>query len=157
MPESSVFDWLTFTDIAVFIRQSPHLVGLLSSVHLLGLTVIGGSGIVSLLKSVGMLAPEQPLPQVLRIAGNGVVLGFLISLTSGLFLFAPQASTAAGNPAFRTKMVLVLAALVFHLTLVRSATRKMESSSRGLQLTVALGFMLWLGVAFAGLVYAVFN
>jgi len=157
MPEPSVFDWLTFTELAVSIRQSPYLVGLLSSVHLLGLTVIGGSGIVSVLKTMGVLAPEQPLPEVLRAAGNGIVIGFLISLASGLFLFAPQASTAAGNPAFRTKMILVAAALFFHLTLVRPAAQRTESSSWILRLTVALGFVLWLSVAFAGFAYAVFN
>jgi hypothetical protein len=157
MQESSVFEWLTGTDFAVFIRQSPHLVGLLSSLHLLGLTVIGGSGIVSLLKALGMLVPERPLAEVLRPAWKGIVLGFAISLASGVFLFAPRASSAVGDPAFQAKMLLVLVAIIFHFTLVRYAAKRAESSSTALLLTVMLGLVLWVGVAFAGFAFAVFN
>ena len=47
MPGSPIFEWVARTEIATSIKQSPYLVGLLSSIHLLGLTVIGGSAIIA--------------------------------------------------------------------------------------------------------------
>jgi len=41
MPEP-FFDWLTYTDFALYLRQYPYLIGFLRSIHLLGLTLIGG-------------------------------------------------------------------------------------------------------------------
>ena len=152
----SFFEWLERTDVATIIRRSPYLIGILSSVHLLGLTLIGGSGIVSCLRCLGFL-PEQPLSEIMRPAGNGVVLGFALTLASGFFLFAARASSAVQDPAFQVKMALVLAAAVFHFTVYRTVTRRDETRPSLLPLTGILGLTLWLGVAFAGFAFEVFN
>ncbi len=64
MPVSPIFEWLARTEVATAINQSPYLMGLLSSVHLLGLTLIVGSAFVSCLRCLGFLLPEQPLSDV---------------------------------------------------------------------------------------------
>lgn len=156
MPVSPIFEWLARTEIATFIKQSPHLVGLLSAIHLLGLTVIGGSAIVACLRFSGVLLPGQPLSDVARPAWNGVVLGFVLALASGICLFAPRASSAPQDPAFQVKMALVLAAAVFHFAVLRRIAQR-NLSRPSLLLTGILGLTLWLGVAFAGFAFAVFN
>jgi hypothetical protein len=157
MPESSFFEWLTLTDFALYLRKSPYLIGLLSAIHLLGLTLIGGSGIVSCLRSVGILLPERPLVEILKPAGQGIFLGFGLSLGSGVFLFAPRAASAVQNPAFQIKMTLALAAVVFHCTLYYLLARRVALRPPVLSLAAVLGLALWLGVAFAGFAFAVFN
>ena len=157
MPQPSFFEWLTLTDFALYLRKSPYLIGLLSSIHLLGLTLIGGSAIVSCLRGVGMLLPERPLAEIMKPAGRGVALGFGLSLGSGLFLFTPQAASAVGDPAFQIKMTLVLAAAVFHFTLYNYVARRVALRPPVLSLAAVLGLALWLGVAFAGFAFAVFN
>lgn len=157
MPESSFFEWLTLSDFALYLRKSPYLIGLLSAIHLLGLTVIGGSGIVSCLRGVGILLPERPLAEIMKPAGRGIALGFGLSLGSGIMLFTPRAASAVQNPAFQIKMALVLAAAVFNFILYRTAVRRVGLHPVVLSVAAVLGLALWLGVAFAGFAFAVFN
>jgi hypothetical protein len=157
MPESSFFEWLTLTDFALYLRKSPYLIGLLSAIHLLGLTLIGGSGIVSCLRGAGLLLPERPLADIMKPAGRGIALGFGLALGSGVFLFTPRAASAVQNPAFQIKMAFVLAAAVFHFTLYGFLARKTAMRPLLLSLAAFVGLALWLGVAFAGFAFAVFN
>ena len=160
MPESSFFhffEWLTLSDFALYLRKSPYLIGLLSAVHLLGLTLIGGSGIVSCLRGVGLLLPERPLAEIMIPAGKGILAGFGFSLGSGLILFTPRAASAVENPAFQIKMALVLAAAVFHFTLYHYVARRTDLRPPILSVAAVLALVLWLGVACAGFAFAVFN
>lgn len=157
MPNASFFEWLVRTDFALYLRQSPYLIGFLSSIHLLGLTLIGGSGIVSCLRGVGILLPERPLAEIMRPAGKGILLGFGLSLASGLVLFTPRAASAAVNPAFQVKMALVVAAVLFNFILYKIIARRVTLRPLLLGLAVIVGLALWLGVACAGFAFAVFN
>ena len=157
MPVSPIFDWLARTEFATAINQSPYLMGLLSSVHLLGLTLIVGSAIVSCLRCLGFLLPEQPLSDVARPVGKGIVLGFAVCLATGFLMFAPQATTAVQDSAFQMKMILLLAAVVFHFTLYRYVIQRDATRPSLLRLTGVLGLTLWFGVGFAGCVFAVFD
>lgn len=157
MPESSFFDWLTYTDVALYLRQSPYLIGFLSSIHLLGLTLIGGSGIVFCLRGAGIFLPDRPFGEIMKPAGRGTLAGFGLALASGLFLFMPRAASAVQTPAFQVKMAFVLAAAAFHFGLYSYQARKPALPARVLSLASFLGLALWLGVAFAGFAFAVFN
>jgi hypothetical protein len=157
MPGSSFFEWLTLTDFALYLRKSPYLIGLLSAIHLLGLTLIGGSGMVSCLRGVGILLPERPFAEIMRPAGRGIAVGFGLALGSGIFLFTPRAASAVENPAFQIKMALVCAAAAFHFALYHSIARKVDLRPPILSVAAVLGLALWLSVAFAGFAFAVFN
>lgn len=157
MPLSSVFDSLASTDLATAIEQSPYLMGALSSIHLLGLTLIVGSSILVCLRSFGFLLPDQPHAEVMKPAGKAILLGFAISLTTGSLMFAPRAVTASVHSAFQIKMILLLAAVVFHCTLYRSVTRNGESRPPWRRLTGVLGVALWFAVGFCGCLFAVFE
>ena len=157
MPVSPIFEWLARTEVATAINQSPYLMGLLSSVHLLGLTLIVGSAFVSCLRCFGFLLPEQPLSAVAKPAGKVIVLGFAVCLATGLLMFAPRATAAARDSAFLIKMTLLLAAVVFHFTLFRYVIRTDATRPQLLRLTGVLGLTLWFGVGFAGCAFAVFD
>jgi len=156
MPISSALEWLASTELATAIQQSPAM-GALSSVHLVGLTLIAGSASVVCLRCFGFLLPEQPLSEIMRPAWKVILLGFAISLTSGALMFAPRAVMAAGNSAFRVKMILVLAAIVFHFTLYRSVTRSSESRPPWFRLTGVLGAGLWFAIGVCGCLFAIFE
>ena len=157
MPLSPVFDSLARTEFATAINQSPYLMGVLSSVHLLGLTLIVGSSVITCLRCFGFLVPERHLSEVMRPAGRAILLGFAISLATGFPMFAPRAVTASVNFTFQIKMILLLAAVVFHFTLYRTVTRSGESRPPWLRLTGVLGVALWFAVAFAGCVFIVLD
>lgn len=157
MPLSSVFDSLERTDFATAINQSPYLMGGLSSIHLLGLTLIVGSSILVCLRSFGFLLPDQPHSEVMRAAGRAILLGCAISLTTGLLMFAARAETASGHSAFQIKMILLLAAVLFHFTLYRSVSRSGGSRPPWRRLTGVLGVALWFAIGFCGCLFAVFE
>jgi len=143
--------------LAHAITESSYLVGLLSSVHMLGLTLIVGSSVVVCLRSFGLLLPEQPLSEVMRPAGRAVLLGLSISAVTGLLLFTPRAVSASENPVFQTKMLLVAAAIVFQLTLFRFVARGGGDRVLWRMLSGALGAALWFAVGFYGVLFTVFE
>ena len=154
---TSLFEWLEDTAIATTVGQSLTLTGLLSAIHLLGMTLLVGSAVVTWLRLLGVLLPERPVPEISRAVGNAMLLGLTVSVTTGLLLFAPRASSVAANSTFQLKMVLLLLAGVFHFTLFRRVTRRREPMSLMLRLGVAVGPMLWFGVALSGAWFILFE
>ena len=157
MPLSSVFDSLARSDLATAINQSPYAMGMFSSIHLLGLTLIVGSVILVCLRSFGLLLPDLPLSDVMRPAGKAVLLGFAISLVTGLLMFAPRAVSASVTSSFQIKMGLVVAAVGYHFTLFRSGARSIGRPSSWPRLTAVLGVALWFAVGYYGCMFAVFD
>ena len=151
------FAWLQETTIATTIAQSTLLTGLLSGIHLLGLTLLVGGALVSGLRLLGVLLSEQPVTEVSGTAARGMTVGLAISVTTGLLLFAARASTAAESGFFQLKMVVLLTAAVFHFAFYRSVARQGTAQQHVLQFAGALGLMLWFGVAVAGCAYILFE
>src|SRR5438128_8484908 len=93
LPEfETLLAWVQTTRIATTIGQSTLLTGLLSGIHLLGLTLLVGSAVVSSLRMLDVILTDQSICDVVRAPGRGMILGLTISVVSGLLLFAPKAS-----------------------------------------------------------------
>ncbi len=162
MPLESFFDSVARSGLATAVNQAPYAVGALSSIHLLGLTLIVGSSILVLLRSLGFVLPDVPLSDVMRPAGRAILIGFAISLTSGLLMFAPRAVTAYVTPSFQIKMSLVVVAVASHFALFRPAARSGASLGASLgaawpRLTAFFGLALWFAIAYYGCIFAVFD
>jgi len=71
-------------------------------------------------------------------------------LASGVLLFVSEALKCYGSSAFRVKMVLLVAALVFHATVFRSVSRAEASSPVWRRIAGAGALALWFGVGLAG-------
>lgn len=144
------FAWLQTTRTATTIAESLMLTAALSSIHLIGFTLLMGGVLVANLRLVGVLFGQRPVLEVTGPAGRGIVLGLVVSVGTGLLLFAARASVAIDNGIFQVKMLLLIAAAVFHFALQRKVTRRDPATPRLLLVTGALGLALWLGVALAG-------
>jgi hypothetical protein len=137
------------SSIAVLIGQSTLVTGLLSGVHLIGLTLVVGGAVVSSLRLLGLVFPEEAVAYVTAAARRGIQVGLAISVITGLLLLSPRVSTSITNVIFQVKMLLLLTAAVFHATFFRAVA----SGTRGvfqLRLAGALQLALWCGVALAG-------
>jgi hypothetical protein len=71
-------------------------------------------------------------------------------LASGVLLFLSEALKCYGSSAFRVKMVLLLLALVFHVTVFRPVTRAAEATSLRRRIAGIGALALWFGVGLAG-------
>ena len=138
--------WIQATRIATTIGQSTLLTGFLSAIHLLGLTLLVGGALVSGLRMLGIILTDRPTSDVAPGPVRGMFAGLVISVGSGLLLFAPRASAAAENSFFQVKMLLLCAAVAFHFAVYRGASRRSDDA----KLTGGVGLILWFGVAVAG-------
>jgi hypothetical protein len=132
--------------VAAIIAQSSLVTGLLSGLHLLGLTLVVGGALVSGLRRLGFVLVDRAVADVTRPISRGMSIGLAVSVSTGLLLFAPRASAAAGNSFFQTKMILLLAAAVFQFVVAW----RLDARSRMRQLTGTIQLALWFSVALAG-------
>jgi hypothetical protein len=144
------FAWLQATRAATAVGGSILLTGTLSAVHLLGFTLVTGGALVANLRLLGVLLRDRAVLDVVRPAGRGVAIGLLVSVTSGVLLFAPRAPDAAANSTFQIKMLLLVTAAAFHATIHRAASRRETTPRFALGVVGAVGLLLWTGVAVAG-------
>ena len=143
------------------VRDSLMLTGALSSMHLLGFTLVTGGALIANLNLLGVLFRGRPPIEVTRPASRGIAIGLAISVVTGVFLFAPRATVASVNWIFQLKMALLASAVLFHVfahrRVVRTsrdnhvsgadATSWFPSVQRG---TALVGLLLWTGLALAG-------
>jgi Family of unknown function (DUF6644) len=138
--------------LALTIRESLLMTASLSAVHLLGVTLVGGGALVSGLRFGGVLLADRPVYEVARPAARAILIGLSICAATGLLLFAPRASAAAGNTFFRWKMLLLLSASASQLLLYGRVTK----ARGGTRLTRSIAFLasaLWFGVVATGCAY----
>ena len=117
--------------------------------HLLGFTLVMGSALVSNLRLLGRLLPERAATEVTRPAARALVVGLLISGTTGLLLFAPRARGTAANSTFRVKLALIVAAALIHFAVQPRVARRAHEAPGVASVVGALGLALWAGVALA--------
>jgi hypothetical protein len=140
--------WAEATTLASTIRESTLLTGALSSCHLIGLALITSGALFSNLAPMGYFTREYPRDAI-RPALRLVTIGFVVSLLTGVLLFAPRATTAVVNSTFRLKMTLLVLGALLHVTLLRAAGSEPADGGM-LRAGRALALALWVGVGLAG-------
>jgi hypothetical protein len=135
--------------IATTVGRSVLLTGVLSGLHLIGLTLLLGAVLVSALRLLGVVLAHQPVAEVTAAARRGIVAGLGVSVTTGLLLLSPRISNASQNHIFQLKMLLLGAAAAFHFACYRSAATEIGTRVSP-RIAGALGLMLWSGVVLAG-------
>jgi hypothetical protein len=92
-------------------HRPPALYPTVEILHILGFVVLVGSILVLDLRLLGLgrTIPIQPMAQLLLPLSRLV---FLLSISMGFLLFSADAAHVVRNPAFQTKLLLIVAALV---------------------------------------------
>jgi uncharacterized membrane protein len=145
----SIFVWLESTRLAKTVGDSLYLTGFLSSVHLLGMTLVAGGALLSGLRLLGRVFTDQPIRAVTTVTSRAIVIGLGISVTTGILLLAPRATKVSQNGYFQIKMILLVAAVACHVSLFRMVTVRPQTTRAVTRLTGALGVTLWFGVVLA--------
>lgn len=157
MSLAPVVSWIQSTRIATTIGNSTLLTGLISGIHLLGLTLLVGGALVSGLRMLGVVLTDRPIGDVASGPARGMTVGMMISMTSGLLLFAPRASAAVENSFFQIKMSLLCAAVTFHFAVYRAVIQRTNARTSVIRTAGALCLTLWCGVALAGCAFILFE
>ena len=142
-----LFEWLQSTALAQALRDYPSLTAWLSATHVIGFTLVMSGGVVWSLWAAGVLLGEQSTGSITRPAVRVLLAGLTISVITGLILFTPRAPGTATSSVFQLKILLILAAATFQLSLTSMVASRTTLSMRWLRAGGVLGLALWLSLA----------
>ncbi len=142
--------------VGTAIRQSAWLFPTVETAHVAALAlVLSAIGVVDL-RLAGVTLRERGVDELMRAVLPGAWVSFVLAAITGAALFASNAVTYAGNPAFQIKVALLLLAgvnmAVFHLGAQRRIAHWDPQTLPPAAARVAggLSLLLWIGVVFAG-------
>ena len=98
------FEWCEATTVGSAIRTSSWAFAVIESVHLLGLSVIGGAVLLVDLRLLGFGLRDQPIAGVARAAFPWLVGSLVVMLVTGIALFLSEATKCYDSPPFWLKM-----------------------------------------------------
>lgn len=145
------FEWSEASWLGDTIRKSIWLFPAIEALHLLGLSVLGGTLLVLDLRLLGLGLRSQSIPQLARDVRPWFVGAVVVMVVTGSALFASEAIKCYYNQSFWVKMTTLPIALVFAV-----AVREPVARSAGMEATVRTkvvaltSLTLWLVVAAAG-------
>jgi hypothetical protein len=149
MSAAAVFARLQATGLARLVGGSTSITGLLSGIHLVGMTMIAGGALVFTTRTLRYGKHPDAGTGRRTAEQRAITLGILVSLSTGALLVLPRLAVAFANPIFQIKMLLLCAALAVHLAFAGRASRA------GLRPSVArvgalTALTLWYTVVLAG-------
>jgi len=121
-------------------------------VHLIALAFLGGSVLVVDLRLLGLILKGESARTIGRDLSRTLLLSLGAMVLSGIALLSEEAGKCFYSPAFRWKMALLAAAILFYFTLHRRALLHTDTGRPNAWSRVAaiVSLMLWLGVGVAG-------
>jgi uncharacterized membrane protein SirB2 len=121
-------------------------------VHLLALAALGGSVLIIDLRLLGVILKGESANKIGRDLGRVLHVSLTILIVSGVGLLSEEAMKCYFSPAFRWKMILLGASILFYFTIHRSALNSAGTITPGTtqRMIAVVSMLLWLGVGVAG-------
>ena len=144
--------WVQFSPPLVAMRSSPWLFPVIATLHLMGLSVIGGAVLVVDLRLLGFGLRRQPVAQLARDMERWLIGGLLVMVSTGILLFMCFATKYYYLTFFWVKMTALLLVLVLTFSVRRRLTMADDTRrSPGWSKFVAVvSLLLWTTVAIGG-------
>ena len=144
--------WLQFSPPLVVMRASPWLFPVIATIHLMGLSVLGGSVLLVDLRLLGLGLRRQPVAQLAQDAERWLFRGLLVMVATGIPLFMCFATKYYYLTFFWVKMAALLAVVVFTVSVRRRVIMTDETRMNPVwDKAVALtSITLWTTVALGG-------
>ena len=144
------FEWCEASLIGQIIRQSLWLFPVIEAVHLLALTVIGGSLLILDLRMLG-IGLRQPVNEIARDARPYLVWSLVVMITTGIALFLSESVKCYYSQAFWIKITTLPVALLFTFVVRQPiAKRTTTDTTMRTRLVALISIALWFTVAAAG-------
>jgi len=144
--------WVQYSAPLVAMRQSPWLFPVIATIHLMGLSLIGGAVLVVDLRLLGLGLRRQPVAGLAHDAERWLFRGLVVTISTGILLFMCFATKYYYLAFFWVKMGALLLVILFTLSVHRRVAMADEADvSPGLCKLVALvSLSLWTIVAVGG-------
>jgi hypothetical protein len=142
--------WCNGSYVGHVIRDSAWLFPFVEVFHLLALALLGGILVILNLSLFGVRFGNASTPDLARELRPWMFGCIVVMLLSGFLLFSTEAVKMYGNWAFQLKMLFLLLALVFTLTIHRWVIDGPRTGAGVRRLTAVISLLLWLGVGLGG-------
>lgn len=146
-----IWEWSYSSKTIDVLRNAKYAIPLIQSFHLFGLTLVLGTTAVFNVRLLGLGLRKIAMPAIANQLWRWAVGGLLLSVATGILVFIPDPARYAANTAFKTKLVILLAAILFHFTVFRKVIRSSTPPAPGRAKAVAaLSLTLWFCTGWAG-------
>jgi hypothetical protein len=132
------------------IRDSAWLFPFVEVFHLLALALLGGTLVLLNMSLLGFRFGSASTRELARELRPWMFGSIGVMLLSGYLLFSTEAVKMYGNWAFQLKMLFLLLALLYTLTIYRKVTDAPQAPVALRWLTALVSLGLWLGVGLGG-------
>ena len=146
------FQYLETVWLGRFIVDSNWLFPVIESVHLLALSLLGGSILIVDMRLLGLGFTARDVKEIAREARPFMNFALVMMIATGVPLFLSEPIKCYYSPAFWVKMWTLAVALVYTYTIRTKTTRSgfVHNTARRQVLVGALSLTLWFTVAAAG-------
>ena len=144
------FEFCEQSAVGEAIRNSLWLFPVIESVHLLALTVIGGSVLVVDMRLFGLGLRSQPVAQLSRDAQPWLMGSLVVMFASGIPLFLSEAIKCYYHAAFWIKMTSLLLAILFTFTVRRKVAAAGQPKVLLGKVVAMISLTLWSAVGIGG-------
>ena len=135
-----------------YMQTSVWAFAVTEAIHLLALAVLGGSALVIDLRLLGVILRKESAHALSRDIGKLLLGSLVVLILTGTAMLSEEALKCYYSPAFRWKMALLAAAVLFYFTLHRRALVRADQHALTVwsRLAAVTSMLLWLGVGVAG-------
>lgn len=145
----SFFEWLTTTPWANAMNGPEWAFPVVESFHFIGFALSIGTIAIVDLRLLGLAMRRQTPADLARDLDRWTWLGLAVMLITGPLMFSADAVNYHNNASFQFKMICLMLALLYHLTVHRRATRP-GVPPLAAKLAGALSLLLWTAVVAGG-------
>lgn len=148
----SLFVALGHSWLGQYMQASRWGFAVVEAMHLLGLAILGGVVLIVDLRLLGLVLKSESARTLSRGLSKTLLTSLIVMLLTGIALVSEEALKCYNSPAFRWKMALLAAAVLFYFTLHRTALLRTEKQAVTVwsRITAIISLTLWFGVGVAG-------
>jgi uncharacterized membrane protein len=148
-----IFRFFDKSWIGTIVSDSRWLFPAIEAVHIVALALLFGAILMLNLRLLGITMTNKSIAQLARELSPWVLCSLIIILASGFMLFASEAMKAYASVPFQVKMLFLMAAIIFHYTVIKRITNVDETRIRPVwnKVVAIVSLVLWVGVGIGGL------
>lgn len=148
-------NWLYDSSVSTSIRDISWIIPTVQSIHILAISIIVGSALISDLRLAGVIATDETPSAVVRRYLPWMWIALAVLLLTGLVMVLAEPSRTLNNMTFWTKMGLILFAfvltMIFRKPLLDPAFRMEHAGWAGMIKPAAwISLAVWIAVIFCG-------
>jgi hypothetical protein len=147
----SFFQWCQQTSIGLYVEHSMWVFAVTETIHIVCLSILLGATLLLDLRLLGKGMNRESIMTLSQTVRPWIWSAFAGLVITGIIMFNSEAVKMSRNRGFFLKVVFLLLAVLFQLTIHRGVTssNKAEGTATA-KLAATLSLFCWLGVALAG-------